>query len=355
MTTPKELKKPTRLKRQLIRARQNVPSASLMIADRLIGRASSFSATPYPLSAESFSPSYFILGSGRSGNTLLRRMLMEDFDTFIPPEMPGLGKSMRKLVQTRYRNWETCSRAFFMNFEASANINVRNPENGVVYNLWAELGLSTTDLMRQAAAIQHEARACAALITLLYHNILSNADFQATCSTVIGDKTPWNVMYTHQLEGFFPKARFVLVVRHPLAVAYSYVKGLSAVNGISLDDAARRWSLAQFNCLDLARRVGSDRIHVTQYENLVTSKVESSRVGAFLQLPEGGGCVSGLISEADAKLMQHKRINQPIDSSSVDRWKTEIIGDTKKRLLSIVEPALIRLACEIGIDYRADL
>lgn len=343
------------MKRQLIRARQNIPSASLMFADKLIARASSFSAMPYPLSGECVSPSYFILGSGRSGNTLLRRLLMEDFDTFVPPEMPGLGKSMRRLVQTRYRDWETCSRVFFTNFEASANINVRNPESGVVYNLWTEIGLSTTDLMRQAAAIQPEARTCATLITLLYQNILFKADFQATSRTIIGDKTPWNVMYTHQLETFFPEASFVFLVRHPLAVVYSYVNGLSAVNGISLDDAARRWSIAQSNCLDLARRVGSDRIHVTQYETLVTSEDESNRVGAFLQLAEGGGSVSGALSESDAKLVQHKRINQPVDSSSVDRWKTEIIGDTKKRLLSIVEPAMVRLACEIGIDYSADL
>ncbi len=352
MTSAKEFKRPTLLKRRLIRLRQNIPSGGIMAVDKLIGRAAGLNSIPYFLPGEVSSPSYFILGSGRSGNTLLRRLLMESFDTFIPPEMPGLGKCTRRLVQLRYRKWETYCRTFFSSFETSANISVRNSENGIIYNLWAELKLDTRDLIRQSMDIPPQDRSGAALIHLLYQNILSNADFQVTPRTIIGDKTPWNVMYTHQIEAFFPHARFVYIVRHPLAVAYSYVQSLSAVTGNSFEDAARRWARAQTNCLDLARRVGTERLRITQYETLVTSREESHRIGAFLQLPEWEGeRVTGPISSADAKLVQHKRINQRVDTSSVDTWRSEITGDMKKRLLKIVEPAMKRLDRELGIDY----
>lgn len=353
MTSAKVHTKPSRLKRRLIRFRQNVPSSSLLVGDKFFGGLLGLRAVPYQLPSEITSPSYFILGSGRSGNTLLRRLLMEDFDTFIPPEMPGLGKGMRGLVQNRKRGWETYVISFFENFEASANVAVKNPESDEIYNLWSELDLSTDALIRQAIAISPAARSGAALISFLYESILAAAEFPATSHTVIGDKTPWNVMYTRQIETFFPNARFAYIVRHPLAVAFSYVRSLSAVNGITLEDAARRWAIAQTNCLDLAGRVGSDRLFVTQYETLVTSENESRRVGAMLGLPKReGGDVPGSISEADARLVQHKRINQRVDASSVESWKSEIVGEAKDRLLPIVEPAMTRLANEVGIDYR---
>lgn len=353
MTSAKIHTKPSRLKRHLIRFRQSVPSSSLLLVDKFLGGLLGSRALPYHIQAEITSPSYFILGSGRSGNTLLRRLLMEDFDTFIPPEMPGLGKGMRGLIQNRKRGWDTCVISFFENFEASANVAIKNPESGEIYNLWSELGLSTDELIRQALAISPASRSGAALISFLYDSILTAAEFPTTSHTVIGDKTPWNVMYTRQIETFFPNARFAYIVRHPLAVAYSYVKGLSAVNGITLDDAVRRWAIAQTNCLDLAGRVGHDRLFVTQYERLVTSENESRRVGAMLGLPKREGRdVPDSISEADAKLVQHKRINQRVDATSVDIWKSEIVGETRDRLLAIVQPAMTRLANEFGIYYH---
>lgn len=260
---------------------------------------------------------------------------------------------MRGLVQDRKRGWEKYVTSFFENFEASANISIKNPESGAIYNLWDELGLSTAELICQALSVPLAARSGATLINFLYDSILNTAEFPATPNTVIGDKTPWNVMYTRQIETFFPDARFVYITRHPLAVAVSYVKSLSSTTGITLDEAARRWAIAQTNCLDLAGRVGPDKLFVTQYEKLVTSENESFRIGDLLGLPKREGTdIPGSISEADAKLVQHKRINQKVDANSVEIWKSEIVGDTKDRLLKIAEPAMIRLANEFGIDYR---
>lgn len=355
MKYPKEYKKPDQLKKQLIRLRQSVPGATVMTVDKFIGRVSGVSEVPYSFSNQISSPSYFILGSGRSGNTLLRRLLMENFDTFIPPEIPGLGKCMRGIVRNRYRGWDFCSRSFFSSFEASANVDVLNPENDLVYNLWNEVRLSINDLMMQAEEVKPEAQSGAALISLLYKNILDNSDIEGTFRTVIGDKTPWNVMYTHQIEAFFPNSKFAIIVRHPLAVINSYVRSLAPINGITLEEAARRWSRAQKNCLDLAHRVGSDRFKVVQYETLVTSKNESLRIGNFLGLCERKGSkIPKGISQADAKLLQHKRINQDVDSSSIRTWKGDISGGTKERLIEIVKPAVDRLASELGIDYRGD-
>lgn len=353
MAQSKEFQKSGRFKRQLIRFRQNLPSGGVLAFDKLVGTKFYSRPIPYYCESQRPSPSFFILGSGRSGNTLLRRLLVEEFDTFIPPEIPGLGRCLRGLVKNRHADWETYCKRFFRNFEAAANISVTNPENGVKYNLWAELQQSIDDLDQKATLISPNFRSGASLVSLLYQNIMASSGYQATAETIIGDKTPWNVMYTRQIDTFFPQSRFVYIVRHPLAVAFSYFRSLSSVNGISLDDAAHRWSRAQHNCLDLLNRVSPDRMVITKYETLVTWEEESRRVGQFLMLPHRKAHdIPEAVSRADSKLVQHKRINQRVDGSSIDLWKTGIDEKSRKRLLRIVEPAMERLANEVGIDYR---
>src|SRR5699024_1301675 len=47
----------------------------------------------------------FIIGSGRSGNTLLRRLLMERANIYIPPETYVLGRVINQFRQLRFMAW----------------------------------------------------------------------------------------------------------------------------------------------------------------------------------------------------------------------------------------------------------
>ncbi|HEX6923051.1 MAG TPA: sulfotransferase, partial [Bacillales bacterium] len=49
---------------------------------------------------------FFIIGSGRSGNTLLRTILFQNPDIVIPPESYVLGKAIRRYRQLSWLEWE---------------------------------------------------------------------------------------------------------------------------------------------------------------------------------------------------------------------------------------------------------
>jgi len=100
-----------------------------------------------------------------------------------------------------------------------------------------------------------------------------------TSCTYLLEKSPPNLMCTRFLQAMFPDSRFVMVVRHPIAVACATQKW-SATRPHSLIE---HW-LAGNECLvnDLPHL---RQVHVVRYENLVRDPdAEMARVFDFLGL-----------------------------------------------------------------------
>lgn len=351
--------KPNAIKRYAIRVRQNIPEQVFLTIDAIA--SISLGRQQIPLTSREMipSPSFFIVGSGRSGNTLLRRLLMEQFDTFIPPEIPGLGKVLRTMTRTRSRPWRVCVDRVVDQFVKSADISVESPDGSTVYNLLEELNFNQDFLRAELVALPAEHRSLQGLLAFLYRLMLQQSSYPASANTLIGDKTPWNVYYLKHINRYLPDAKIVHIVRHPLAVAYSYRTGLGTLTGESLESGARRWVAAVNRCMTLQKSKNTSDFTTVSYEALVKSPMDQVQaIARFLSLQPHVGANSSAwagITASDSKLVQHKRINQPVDSSSIEMWKREITPELHDRMVAMVRPAAERLARETGIDYTDSL
>lgn len=101
---------------------------------------------------------------------------------------------------------------------------------------------------------------------------------------VLVEKSPPNLTRMRFLEAMFPRARFVMVVRHPIAVSYATMKWTQG----TLDSLLTHWVKAHGLFLADAERV--HKLIVVRYEDLVADPAgEGERALAFLGLPGGDG------------------------------------------------------------------
>lgn len=105
-----------------------------------------------------------------------------------------------------------------------------------------------------------------------------------TSKTVLLEKSPPNLIRMRFLRALFHKARFVIVVRHPIAVSIATRKW----SRTSMDSLLSYWVAGHRNLVDDARRVGG--VAVIRYEELIANPDEElDRVFAFLSLPPHSG------------------------------------------------------------------
>lgn len=80
---------------------------------------------------------------------------------------------------------------------------------------------------------------------------------------ILLEKSPPNLIRTRFLQRLFPGARFLLIVRHPVAVAY----GTRGLRGPSLRSLMTHWSACHRRALDDLSRL--DRARIVRFEDLV--------------------------------------------------------------------------------------
>jgi hypothetical protein len=252
-------------------------------------------------------PFPFVVGSGRSGTTLLRLMLEQHPDLAIPPES-YFPISMRHrvpryvsaagfdldayvtdlLANVRFRDWDLD--------EAT----VRGALHGVEPIGWAEAIRRTFALY---AAKEGKPR--------------------------YGDKTPWFIMRVAELSELFPEARFVHLIRDGRDVALS-IREMSW-------GPSRMPALAEFWAKRIrvgrtdGRRLGNERYLELRYEDLVDDpERELRRVCAFLafdfrqEMLEYSGRARSAVLERERE--QHRHLSKPVTKGLRD-WRTQMSPD----------------------------
>ncbi len=97
---------------------------------------------------------------------------------------------------------------------------------------------------------------------------------------VLVEKSPPNLVMSRFLQGLFPQARFVMIVRHPVVVSLGTDKWL---RGRSLRTPMANWFAAHDTFL--ADLPSLRAVHVVRYEELVRDPVgELDAIGRFLEL-----------------------------------------------------------------------
>lgn len=255
---------------------------------------------------------FFLVGSGRSGNTLVRRLLQACPGVFIPPELPALGESLRLYRRHRLLPWRELLQTTLAPFAFDAD--------------FARFGPSLPQLAERLEALAPERRSLAAVVDALVRAHAPEPD----AALHWGDKTPAHVFALEPLREVFPRARFVHVLRDGVDVAHSYVEaGLQP----DLEAAARRWRAAVRAARAFAAR-HPERLLELRYEDLVAEPRSAlAPVLRFLELEPGDP--SQLRPEAFPDLAHHahlRRALDPVDASSVGKGRRALEDDAAARL-----------------------
>lgn len=273
---------------------------------------------------------FFIIGSGRSGNTLLRRILNNNEDLYIPPETYVLGQIIRQYYRHPLMRWEDLVNSSLEIFE-------RHPEFET-FEL-SSLGRLKVDLRKKVKS----KRNLADIINSFYeyykleHNLTAGR---------WGDKTPLNVFALNELLIVFPKSQYIHIIRDPLDAVSSYIKSEIYSDVVS---ATNRWVRAvELSCA--FGRNNPDQYMEVFYSDLVSNpKKTTVEVCDFL----GVGFQEEMLKETsknmgDVKMRKHHYgVMMPINKDSLGRGMKELSIRERdyvfKRLALSTEPVITAL------------
>jgi len=251
------------------------------------------------MTSESMEPRLlFVIGPPRSGTTLLMRMLSSHSAIYSRPE-PHL---LTPLAHLGY--YDTVDAAPFDHLQAAQ----------AVRELVADLPRGEQDYLD----------ACRAYTDILYGRVLAA---RGKGKPLFLDKTPANALVLPFITKLYPKARYVVLTRHPAAVFSSYAN--SFFDGDY--DAARRFNAILNRYVPAMARLLRERpvpLIQVHYEELVQDpEAVMRRVFEFLGLAFEPGTIEYGQHEHEAKGLgdpltvdKHTR---PV-TASVEKWATEL-------------------------------
>ena len=275
----------------------------------------------YPLAGESLScEPFFIVGCGRSGNTLLRSMLCAGGDVVIPPESYVFPRIIRRFTGYNYLPWDMLASMVVSEFEAYKE-----------FNTW---GVNLYEAHQGARALTGKKRTLANIIDIIYQNY---ADELGKTNLRWGDKTPINTLYIDKIAKTFPTAKFIHILRDPRATTASYLKA-GLLN--SIEDATNFWVESNLKVEEL-RRHERDKICTINYECLVREpeKILKS-VCSHINLSYDNEMLdfwktSNSLGDIGMR-KHHKNTMTPLSKKSVEKWKEELTSSQLKKIKKII-------------------
>lgn len=277
-----------------------------------------------------YSP-FFIIGSGRSGNTLLRSILVTHPSLAIPPESYVLQSVYRKFHLYRNLAWEDLVKIVVAEFES--------------HKQFYHWDINLIPIYQKVLTLPKEDRTLAKIVDSIYRHYAAE---KFPGATLWGDKTPMNTLYLNWIDKMFPKSLYIHIIRDGRDVVSSYLKA-----GIydNVKDASWRWMASVERAKRLGQALSNERYMELRYEDLVSSpEVEVKKVCNFLGIQFHDNMLkpqenASKLGDA-AKLSHHSNLYQPINSSSIGKWKKNLDTNQKK----IVQKKISRLLEGLGYE-----
>jgi len=247
----------------------------------------------------------FVIGSGRSGNTLMRRALIEYGRVCIPPETYVLGSVVRHFLSNNHLGWEQMVEDITGKFEDY-------PEYPDTF------GYSLNLLRERLLASVSEKRTLADMIREFYcfYGEQVSMPFDRW-----GDKTPLNTYSVWDIDRVFPNARYIWLVRDPVDATASYIKA-----GIykDLNSAISRW----VNSNQIIRKFSKsnpEKVLMVPYATLVSNFEGSVRsVCRFCDL-EFRAATSNRPTFGDVEAREHHRsVLSPVTTDSIGKGRSQL-------------------------------
>lgn len=250
----------------------------------------------------------FIIGSGRSGTTLMRSMLVAGGQIAIPAETQIVHMLPVKYHLNRGLSWEDQTRILIASFESHPN-----------FPLWQ---VNLAEAYRKMLALPENERSLARIINEVYFTYGAQAFPEAH---VWGDQSPIHTFYLPYIKGVFPKARFMHLLRDGRDVVSSMV---TKHGDDYLFEAVLRWKTSLKRINRFQRELSPDQYIEVRYENLVCEPEPSlQKVCTFIGIEYTLRMLDywKLPSTIEHKYKSfHQNLGKPVFSSSIGKWKESL-------------------------------
>jgi len=269
---------------------------------------------------------FFIIGSGRSGNTLLRSILSGNSDISIPPESYRIPFAIKKFHIFNNRNWEDIVPQVLKEFEDCKE-----------FYTWE---IDITDAQKRLENIADSKRTLSNIFDELF---CTYTEKHSPGSKIWGDKTPMNTLYLDWIGTVFPRSKFIHIIRDGRDVASSYLK-MERYNTIL--EAANRW----INSIESAQSFGSkikENYMELRYEELVTKPEEVIKDTCdFLDIDYDSKMLDHtkqVKKLGDTDKEHHSNLSKPISSDSVGKWRNNLSESDQESITKLLHKHLQRL------------
>ena len=303
-----------------------MPELYYRILNKLIQWRIPFLGYPLKRSEIELRP-FFIVGSGRSGNTLLRRILLAHSALYIPPETYVLGRAIRTYQRNNHLRWKDLVYLTLSLFEF-------HPE-------FVAFDCTLSPLANQLVKTPSPSRNLAFILDRFYRY---HAEIKGFNPSRWGDKTPLNIFDLPTIQRVFPKAQFIHIVRDGCDVVDSYLR-----SGIYTDmlSAAKRWTSSIQAFARFSARYPSSCYEV-RYEDLVLHTQDAiGDLCGFLGIEFEAQMLDSedVFSEmGDAqKHDHHQLVSDKITPSRIGKGRESLSEEDKKILGEFIDEELLRL------------
>ena len=275
---------------------------------------------------------FFIVGSGRTGTTLLRRILQASDEVHIPPEIWAFkGAYYRFLLYSPVMIWGDLVQLITVHYVLNSGFS-------------DDLKAKAFDIAEGAVALPKEQRSLAAILDHIYryHGTDQGTSFQRW-----GDKTPLNSYCLDEINRVFEDARFIHLVRDGVDVVNSRLKyGLQP----TLQAAAERWTSAVRAVHAFEARF-PDRVIQVRYEDMVREPHDVIRnictfIGVTFE-PRMIETCDHVHEIKDVKdLRHHENVFGSVSTHRVGKGRERLDAATKGELQQLIGVDLVRLGYE---------
>ena len=280
-----------------------------------------FRPRSFSLRSESDIKPFYIIGCGRSGTTLLRKLLLANDQVYIPPESYVLREMYYCFLRSRKLNWEDL-------VDVVVSKLVYHPEFFTFKH-----NDRVAETIQKLHQLPSSRRTFADLLNTLYISLAENHGRDDV--KLWGDKTPLNTLALNELIDTFPNARFIHLIRDGRDVVNSYT-----TNGMkTLENSVDRWVSSMKLVNDFKSKHSASVIDV-KYEDMVLNKDEEMiRICTFLGLASDPAFWNlndvslDMLGDVDAHSHHQNVIDRSrVTTSSVGKgketWDPDSISDT---------------------------
>jgi hypothetical protein len=201
----------------------------------------------------------FIVGMSRSGTTLLQALLTTQKNTYSLPET--------HFFNILYATVGACE-----DFPVKAS-DLERLLNKV--NKMMGLSFSREIINKLMTKIHKNDLYMKDLFEIIAYPYLCKQSYQSDLSSIHWiEKTPFHYSLIDKIEGFYPQAKFVNIVRNPLFTIPSRKKNIPADQNKSIKAMSHGWN-AMVNSFNNFKQNNPDKIYLIKYEDLVNKTEES--------------------------------------------------------------------------------